>query len=283
MKRKDFNMTTFKKAASLFLSLTVLFFLFSGCDSGSSSGGTASGVSSSRLFVPSGSNVTGAVTVSGGFTNTKEQMYWLAEALQDGGIIALAISASNNSSIGGYENAHRGGLTILRNDSTIRSRLGKLGIMGFSMGGGAVINLGATDGVDVVVAMAPYSPNTPSRSHDAATMILTGTSDSTAPARMGEGAYNNLPSTTPRLYTSLSGKSHTYWMTSGSKGSEVDFIVAWSQYYLNGNQAAYSEFSQGPASGMTNYKFNPGNGGSSSSSSSSSSSTSSSSSSGGCN
>jgi hypothetical protein len=105
-------------------------------------------------------------------------------------------------------------------------------------------------------------------------MILTGTSDSTAPPRMGEGAYNNLPSTTPRLYASLSGKSHTYWMTSGSKGSEVDFIVAWSQYYLNANQSAYSVFSQGAGRGMTDYKFNPGSGGSSSSSSSSS---------GGCN
>lgn len=255
-------MTTSKKAAAWFFSLAVLVFLFSGCiPDGGGSGGTASGVSSSRLFVPSGSGVTGAVTVSGGFTNTKEQMYWLAEALQAGGIIALAISATNNSSIGGYENAHRGGLQILRNSSSISSRLGKLGIMGFSMGGGAVINLGATDGVDVVVAMAPFAPNTPSRSHDAATMILTGTSDTTAPARMGEGAYNNLPSTTPRLYASLSGKSHTYWMTSGRKGSEVDFIVAWSQYYLNGNQSAYSVFSQGPGSGMTGYKFDPGDGG----------------------
>lgn len=251
-------MMTSKRLVLSIFTLAALCFLFAGCVP--PGGGTASGVSSSRLFVPSGSGVTGAVTVSGGMTNTKEQMYWLAEALQDGGIIALAISASNNMAVSGYENAHRGGLQILQNNSEIAARRGKLGIMGFSMGGGAVVNLGGTAGVDVVVGMAPFTPS-PRQGHHAATMILTGTADTLAPASMGRGAYNRLPSGVPKLYASLQGKSHTYWMTSGRKGSEVDFIVAWSQYYLNGNQSTYSVFSKGPGSGMTDYQFDPGNGG----------------------
>lgn len=257
-------MKRFKKGLFLLVSLAVIGLLSTGCyptdGDGGSNGGTASGVSSSRLFVPSGSGETGAVTVSGGFTNTKEQMYWLAEALQDGGIIALAISASNNSSISGYERAHQGGLQVLQNNSSIRDRLGKLGIMGFSMGGGAVLNLGDAGIADVVVAMAPYSPDTPGRNHDAATMILTGTNDTTAPARMGENAYERLPSSTPRLYASVSGEGHTHWMTSGRKGSEVEFIVAWAQHYLNGSQAAYDVFANGPGSNLTDYRFNPGDG-----------------------
>jgi dienelactone hydrolase len=266
-------MITSRRLLSLFFALAFLFFF--GCDGGGTTPGgntydigssaAGSGISSARVFVPSGSGQTGAATVSGGFTNNKEQFYWLAQRLQSGGIIAMAISASNNSSISGYERAHRDGMNLLASENTnsrsaINGRVGKRGIMGFSMGGGAVINLGSLAGVSAVVAMAPYSPDTPSRNHTAATMIFTGTSDMTAPARMGEGAYNNLPSTTPRLYASLSGKSHMYWMNNSRPGSEADFIVAWAQYYLNDDQAAYSVFSRGAGSGMTNYKFNPGSG-----------------------
>ncbi|MBR9982700.1 MAG: hypothetical protein KFF50_16835 [Desulfatitalea sp.] len=266
-------MKTARKILPLMLTLAVLFF-FAACDTGSGTGNTydigssaaGSGISSARVFVPAGTNVTGAATVSGGFTNNKEQFYWLAEKLQAGGIIAMAISASNNSSISGYERAHRDGVSLLASEnsnsrSSINGRVGKRGIMGFSMGGGAVINLGTLAGVDAVVAMAPYSPSTPSRNHNAATMILTGTSDTTAPARMGEGAYDRLPSSTPRLYASLRSTSHMYWMNNSRPGSEADFIVAWAQHYLNGDQAAYNVFSRGAGSGMTNYKFNPGSGG----------------------
>ncbi|MCJ8502452.1 hypothetical protein [Desulfatitalea alkaliphila] len=265
-------MLKLKNALSLFAILAVIF-AFAACDTDTGGNtydisGTAagSGIGSARVFVPAGTNVTGAVTVSGGFTNNKEQFYWLAQRLQAGGIIAMAISASNNSSISGYERAHTTGVSLLASEnnnsrSAINGRVGKRGIMGFSMGGGAVINLGTLSGVEAVVAMAPYRPNTPSRNHNAATMILTGTSDTTAPARMGEGAYNSLPSSTPRLYASLRSTSHMYWMNNSRPGSEADFIVAWAQHYLNGDQAAYNVFSRGAGSGMTDYKFNPGSDG----------------------
>jgi hypothetical protein len=244
-------MTTSKKWVLLVLPLAVLFFITSGCDTGGSGGG----VSSSRLFMPSGSGVTGAVTVSGGMTNTKEQMYWLAEALQKGGIIALAISASNNMAVSGYESAHKRGVEMIKSNSQI----GKIGIMGFSMGGGAVVNLGNMADVDAVVAMAPFTPS-PRSGHHAATMILTGTTDSTAPASMGSGAYNRLPQSVPRMYGSVKGVGHMHWMTSGSKGAEVDYIVAWAKYYLNGDQSAYSVFSNGGGSRLADYKFDPGDG-----------------------
>lgn len=248
------KMTRSKKwAPIIFVSLAAICFLFSGCIPGG-------GVSSSQLFMPSGNNVTGAVTVSGGMTNTKEQMYWLARALQNGGIIALAITASDNMSVSGYQSAHEQGVELLKTNSQIGNRLGKIGIMGFSMGGGAVVNLGYMDDVDVVVAMAPFGPN-PRAGHHAATMILTGTADTIAPASMGRGAYNNLPDSVPRLYASVRGASHLLWMTSGSKGSEVDFIVAWAQYYLNGAQSAYSVFANGAPGDLTDYQFDPGAGG----------------------
>lgn len=262
-------MKKFYQLFALTCTLAIVFFSF-GCDGGDTydiSGG--SGISSARVFVPAGDGETGATTVSGGFSNTKEDMYWLAQRLQAGGVIAMAISASNNMSISGYESAHRGGMQLLasedtRTSSPIYGRVGKRGIMGYSMGGGAVINLGDYSGVEAVVAMAPYSPDTPSSSHDAATMILTGTADVIAPASMGEGAYNRLPDSTPKLYASMVGESHLFWVNNSNPGSAADFIVAWAQYYLSDDASAYSVFSQGPGRGMTDYDFDPGSTGSSS-------------------
>lgn len=252
-------MTRSKKWVLLVAALAMLFFFASGCDDGGSAGGGAA-VRSSRLFMPPGSGTTGAVTVSGGMTNTKEQMYWLARGLQEGGIIALAITASNNMSVSGYERAHRQGVEMIKSNSQIRSRLGKIGIMGYSMGGGAVITLGNLPDVDVVVGMAPFGP-TPRSDHHAATMILTGTADTIAPAAMGSGAYRRLPNSVPRLYGSVRGVSHMHWMSgAASRGSEMDYIVAWAQYYLNGDQSAYSTFSSGGGNRLSNYDFDPGSG-----------------------
>lgn len=231
----------------------LLLFFFYACIPG---GG---GVRSSRLFIPSGSGITGAVTVSGGMTNTKEQMYWLAEALEDAGIIALAITAGDNMSVPGYQSAHEEGVEMLQTNSQIASRLGKIGIMGFSMGGGAVVNLGHMEDVDVVVAMAPFGPS-PRSGYHAATAIFTGTRDTTAPARMGKSAFDRIPDSVPRLYASVEGVGHMHWMSSGRKGSELDLIVAWAQYYLNGDESAYGVFSSGEPNGLTDYEFYPGDG-----------------------
>ncbi len=236
----------------LFVSLAGLSLLFSGCIPGG-------GVRSSRLFMPSGSGVTGAVTVSGGMTNTKEQMYWLARALQEAGIIALAITASDNMSVGGYVNAHEEGVELLQTNSQIGDRLGKIGIMGYSMGGGAVLSLGHLDDVDLVVAMAPFGPR-PQSGYHAPSLVLTGTADVVAPATMGRSAFQRLPAGVPKLYASVVGASHMLWMTSSRKGSELDFIVAWAQYYLNDVESAYSVFSNGAPSDLTNYEFDPGDG-----------------------
>lgn len=234
--------------------------------------GYFSGISSARVFYPSNieelSDV-GATTLSSGMGGSKEGMYWLAEPLAEAGMVVVAISASNNQTVGGYENAHRGGLNILEEENTdsgspIYGKLGNRGIIGYSKGGGAVINVASElgDEVETCVALAPWSPN-PSSNHRAATMILTGTTDAIAPAYMGEGAYDDLPSGVPRLYASMRGEGHFYWNMRSTLGSETDFITAWLKFYLEGDEAFYDVFSQGAGSGMTDYEFDPvGSGGS---------------------
>ena len=265
-------MKHFKNMAFTLLAIGCLF-MFSACEPSNVQTydiRSGDGISSARVFYPTNIaqlNNVGATTLSSGMGGSKEGMYWLAEPLAQAGMVVIAVSASNNQTVGGYERAHRGGLSLLQSEnansrSPIYGKLGQRGIIGYSKGGGAVINVASALGnpVKTCVALAPWSPS-PTRNHTAATMILTGTTDSIAPASMGSGAYNGLPSGVPKLYASMRGEGHFYWNSRSSLGSETDFIRAWLQYYLEGNQGAYNVFSQGPGSGMTDYRFDPADGG----------------------
>ncbi|KJS33648.1 MAG: hypothetical protein VR64_02680 [Desulfatitalea sp. BRH_c12] len=267
-----------KKLCVLFVAASLIFF-FNACEPGGGNVGTydissGSGISSARVFYPnniSDLSSVGATTLSSGMGGSKEGMYWLAEPLAEAGMVVIAVSASDNQTVGGYERAHKGGLALLaaenqRSGSPIRGKIGQSGIIGYSKGGGAVINVASELGDDVrtCVALAPWSPS-PTRNHTAATMILTGTTDAIAPAYMGSGAYESLPAGVPKLYASMIGEGHFYWNSRSTLGSETDFIKAWLQYYLENNQSAYSVYSNGPGSGMTNYRFDSGTDGGSSS------------------
>lgn len=230
---------------------------------------TGTGVSSARVFYPANIaelNNVGATTLTSGMGGTKEGMYWLAEPLAEAGMVVIAASASNNSTVGGYETCHRRAVTILRNEnnnnrSPIYGKIGRYGTIGYSKGGGGSINAASALGnqVHTCVALAPWGPS-PTRNHSAATMILTGTRDSIASDSIGERAYRNLPTGVPKLYAAMRGESHFYWHRRSRLGSETDFIRAWLKYYLEDNEAYYPVFSQGPGSGMTNYAFDPADG-----------------------
>ena len=224
---------------------------------------------SARVFYPSNinelSNV-GATTLTSGMGGTKEGMYWLAEPLAEAGFIVIAVSASNNSTVGGYETAHKSGFGILQAENANRSspiygKIGRYGTIGYSKGGGGSINAASDLGsqVHTCVALAPWGPS-PTRNHSAATMILTGTSDVIASDSIGERAYSELPAGVPKLYAAMNREGHFYWHNRGSLGSETDFITAWLKYYLEDDETYYNVFSQGPGSGMTNYAFNPADG-----------------------
>ncbi|MFW6080343.1 MAG: hypothetical protein ACOC7W_00405, partial [Desulfosalsimonas sp.] len=245
-----------KLIATMFMAVALLALVAcepSGVETYDPSTGFLSGVDSARMFYPSNiaelDNV-GATTLSSGMGGTKEGMYWLAEPLAQAGMVVLAISASDNMTVSGYESAHKGGVDRLEElnagGSAISGKVADYGVIGYSKGGGGVINAASDlgDEVGTCVALAPYMPN-PTYNHSAATMILTGTSDMIAPAYMGEGAYDDLPAGVPKLYASMYGEGHMYWNSRSSLGSETEFITAWLKYYLEGDEAAYDVFANG--------------------------------------
>jgi hypothetical protein len=201
-----------------------------------------------------------STTLTSGFGGSKENMYWLADPIAEEGMVVITVSASNNSAVSGYERAHKSGVAILEDEndnsrSPLYGKIGSYGVMGFSMGGGGSVNA-ATDlgrGVKTCIALAPYTPN-PGYNHSAATLILTGTADVTAPAYMGEGAYRDLSSIDARGYASMRGKGHMFWSNNYNPGTADDYIIAWLKYFGEG-QTAYGATIEDPGSDMTDVEL----------------------------
>lgn len=88
-----------------------------------------------------------STTLTGGFTNTKEQMYWLADHLTTHGYIVLTLTPTNSLSVPPiWRKAHIAGFEVLAQEnnrwfSPIRGKvdLNNRNIMGYSMGGGGAI------------------------------------------------------------------------------------------------------------------------------------------------
>jgi alpha-beta hydrolase superfamily lysophospholipase len=272
MKFKDF----FRVLFVIFISLSVtfaLFGVFGACDGDDDddddicyeSAGSSGDVDSSRLYYPcnvgSMSNV-GATTLSGGMTNDKEDMYWIAETLAEEGLIVLAISADDNMSISGYDDAHHDAFTMLHNlnsssSSPVNGTIGNYGLMGFSMGGGAVLQVGhdLTTQVTSIVSMAPFAEDDVD-DITASTLIIVGTDDNLCPGdSYGHKYFEDLGSI-DKAYALVEGENHLFWMSDNSSTQVDDFLAAWQKYYLEGDSSYYAMV-ENPPSKISDYTFCP--------------------------
>jgi dienelactone hydrolase len=220
-------------------------------------------IGSARVFYPCDietlDNVH-ATTLTSGMGGSKENMYWLAESIAAEGMVVIAVSAANNYSVSGYELAHKSGVSILEDEnadpaSPLYGKVGSYGVMGYSMGGGGSVNAATDLGNDVetCIALAPYTPN-PGYNHSAATLILTGTLDTVAPAYMGENAYDDLDFIDARGYASMSGASHMFWVNNYTPGTADDYIIAWLKYFGEGD-TTYGSIIENPGSDMTDVQL----------------------------
>lgn len=220
-------------------------------------------VSSARVFYPCGmedsSDLHHVTTLSGGFANTKENMYWLAEYLvENSNLVVFTITANSNASVGNYERAHKSAVEMIDIEyqnpaSPLYLRLDKLALMGYSMGGGAVLNAAQDLGsqVDAVVAMAPWEPSVYLGDVTADTLMIVGENDAVAPPSYSEGAYANLPDNINKAHMELDNFGHLQWV--GNTGSDVNtnaarqMISAWLDYNLNDSATALSSLQNPPA------------------------------------
>ncbi|MBI5895426.1 MAG: hypothetical protein HZB24_05260 [Desulfobacterales bacterium] len=218
---------------------------------------------SARIFYPcaiESAETVAATTLTSGRGGNKEGLYWLAERIADSGIVVAAVSALDNTSVEGYEVAQRTGLGILHyanenSESPIAGKIRAYGVIGYSIGGGAAVNVASEQGAQVqtCVALSPYSP-APTANLAAATLILTCQEDSVARPAMGSDAYEAIQGDTPKAYASMVGQGHFFWWDNSEPGSADDYIIAWLKYWLEEDQTCAATLEQ-PQSDMTDVRL----------------------------
>jgi len=201
-----------------------------------------------------------ATTLTGGYTNTKEDMYWLKDHVVSHGYIVIAMTPTNTlGNTDTWKTAHLAGHAKLlsentRSGSTINGRVdtARTQIMGFSKGGGGTLKAANTLGTNIKTAqaLAPWLESTSNSWSGirAATVLHTGTSDSIAPSSKVKTFYTQLPTTISRSYIKFNGVSHGVWY-SGNSSERTRLktqIVAWMKVYLTGD-TTYRTYLDGAA------------------------------------
>lgn len=282
-----------KKLLPLFISLMMALFIITGCEpTDPPSGGTGpagagansectysdglsdSGYGSAQVFYPceTAEGPFAATTLTGGFTNTKEDMYWLASHLLTHGYIVIAITPTNTlGSAPTWETAHKAGIEMLisensRQNSPIYGLVdtNNLQISGYSMGGGGAL-LAAHDlglGIASVQAFAPYGGGTTLGGISVPTICYAGGSDGTASPSSVIDQFDSLPDNIERTYAEFSGVAHLAWV-SGSDEEKIKFmtyITSWMKVYLDGDES-YSEYIDGNQDWFNDFVINSDVGG----------------------
>jgi predicted dienelactone hydrolase len=191
-----------------------------------------------------------ALTFTGGITNVKEQVAWLADHVVTYGFILIVMTPTNNMSTTTdvWENAMLGGLEMLESENNRPSSpiynlvdMSKLGIMGFSMGGGGTLKAANTvgDKIKTALSLAPHeAPVNPSMYTNIAvpTVVTTGTRDSICPRDSVKDIFNCLPNDIECLFVNFTNAQHVDWMDLLGDETTQDrlktFVVSWLKYYL---------------------------------------------------
>ncbi len=224
------------------------------------SGLSDSGYLSAVVYYPcqTDSGPFAATTLTGGYTNTKDDMYWLSSHLVTHGYIVIAMTPNN---IYGYNSewrtAHKAGINKLISENNNSSspikgfvNTSKLQVMGFSKGGGGTLlassDLGAT--VASTQALAPYMDLSYNISGiKSPTICYTGTNDYIAPPSKVVSMFNALPASIDRTLAYFSGVTHLDWNNYGSYQDRFKtYVTSWMKVYLDGDTSykAYIDGSQ---------------------------------------
>ncbi len=271
------NIPLIKKTLTLCLSFIMAIFILTGCeqpDPPTGGGGPAdlgtysectysnglsdSDYGSAQVFYPceTTDGPFPATTLTGGFTNTKEQMYWLAEHLVTHGNIVIAITPTNVlGTAPTWERAHKAGIAMLKAENSRSTSpifglvdTDNLQISGYSMGGGGALlaahDLG--DEIASVQAFAPFGGGTTLSGVSAATICYAGGSDGTATPSAIINSFDSLPDTIERTYAEFTSIGHMEWVSGSDENQDKfkTYITSWMKVYLDGDDS-YSEFIDG--------------------------------------
>jgi predicted dienelactone hydrolase len=196
-----------------------------------------------------------STTLTGGFTNTKEQMYWLADHLTTHGYIVLTLTPTNSLSVPPiWRKAHIAGFEVLAQEnnrwfSPIRGKvdLNNRNIMGYSMGGGGAILAAEemTTKPASMIALAPWlGAYEVDYSQITVPSMIIGAADDIV-AVNSEVYYPQFRTDIERGLAMISDTSHLDFINTGDDQEHErirTMVTAFLEVQLKGDSSAYSYF-----------------------------------------
>ncbi len=195
-----------------------------------------------------------AVTLTGGFTNTKEQMSWLANQLASHGFVVIAFTPTNaySNNAQTWADGHKGAISTLeaenlRAASPLAGKIDtqRLGVIGYSYGGAGSI-LAANQLPNKVKAAIPICAYQPAAvTSKIPFMFLTGTADTVAAPSNILKVFDRLNFSEPKAFVKLNNLGHLDIINGGKyHQSQGRFITAWALVFLAKSEE-YSTYLKG--------------------------------------
>ncbi|MET3428087.1 dienelactone hydrolase [Actinoplanes tereljensis] len=186
----------------------------------------------------------GAIAIVPGFTNVQSAVAWLGPRIASQGFVVFIIDT--NSTLDQPDS--RGtqllaALDYLTKTSTVKSRIdaARLGVMGYSMGGGGALSATRTrTTLKASVPMAPYHGTKSWSTVKTPTLIIAGENDTTAPpSSHASPFYNSLPTTTDRAYLLLNNATHS--APTSANVTIAKYSISWLKRFID-DDTRYDQF-----------------------------------------
>lgn len=222
--------------------------------------GLVSGFGGGTIHYPSNASGTmAAIVVIPGFVSSESSIDWWGPKLASYGFVVLTIDTNTGfdqppSRARQINNA----LDYLIDQNTSRTSsvrgmidTQRLGVIGWSMGGGGTIRVAGEGRIRAAIPLAPWdTSNIPSRQVAAPTLIFACESDTIARVRSHASPfYNNIPDSIDKAFVQLNNGNH-YCANGGSSFGRYDDVlgrmgVSWMKRFLD-EDTRYSQFLCGP-------------------------------------
>jgi hypothetical protein len=196
-------------------------------------------------------------TLSGGFTNTKEDMSWLGQHLASHGFVVAVFTPTNPYALDArvWSVGHQASIeTVLmesdKDGTPIAGRVDpdRLGLMGFSYGGAGTVLAANEMGSQVRSAVTFCAFNPKTSTNPIPMLFVTGTKDTVASPNRVLSAFRKFETSMPKAFAKFNKMAHGD-ITNGGRYHEniARYTTAWSQVfladipaydtYLNGDEA----------------------------------------------
>jgi predicted dienelactone hydrolase len=186
----------------------------------------------------------GAVAIVPGFTNVQSAVAWLGPRIASQGFVVFIIDTNSV-----YDQPDSRGtqllaaLDYLTRTSTVKSRIdaARLGVMGYSMGGGGALSATRTrTTLKASVPMAPYHGTKSWSGVRTPTLIIAGESDTVAPpSSHALPFYTSLPTTLDRAYLLLNNATHS--APTSANVTIAKYSISWLKRFID-DDTRYDQF-----------------------------------------